>query len=237
MNATTQAGTVKTDKAAKVTSAAGAPVIRPVVRSFKAAFARECAAYVQAGGHGVYWYEPKRARLVQPVPDETHPADLSLFSILDIGKKRWTVEKSGPFKGLATVLVPPAENWIVKRRAARDAGFRGPRRKTQFDCLECGACCKDNEVILFSDDVERFREAGRTDLLKPPFSRRTDGKLVLTLLPKSDRCHHLKRDNKCGIYTIRPDACSSFPVASECCLYARESELGLVDGLPPEESV
>jgi uncharacterized protein len=209
-------------------------VMRPVVRSFHARFSKECADHVRAGGHGVYWPEKARALLVQPIPDDANPSDLSLFSILDIGKKRWQVETTGPFKGLVTCLVPRAEHWIVNRRAERDSGFRGPRKKTELDCLKCGACCKDNEVVLFKEDVARFQEGGRPDLLKPPFSRRTDGKLVLTLLPKSDRCHHLKRDNKCGIYTIRPDACSSFPVASECCLFARESELGIVDGIAPE---
>lgn len=209
-------------------------VNRPIVRSFLARFHKECAAHVRAGGHGVYWEEPKRARLVLPVPDDDNPSDLALFSLLDLGKQRWKVEAKGPFAGLATVLVPRSENWIVLRRVERDSVHPGPTRKVRFDCLACGACCKDNEVILFPVDVERFREAGRSDLMKPPLARRVNGKLVLTLLPETKRCRHLAKDNKCGIYTVRPDACSSFPVASECCLFARETELGIYDGLRPE---
>jgi hypothetical protein len=208
-------------------------VQRPIVRSFKARFAKECAAHVRAGGHGVYWFEERRAKLVLPIPDDDDPADLALFSVLDIGKKRWNPQTSGVFAGLATVLVPRSENWIVERRAERDSMFPGPTRRVNFDCLKCGACCKDNEVLLFKDDIARFEAGGRKDLLKPPFSRRADGRLVLTLVKETGKCHHLKRDNKCGIYTIRPAACSDFPVASECCLFARESELGIVDGVTP----
>jgi len=51
------------------------------------------------------------------------------------------------------------------------------------------------------------------------------------VLRKDKRCKHLADDNKCGIYPIRPDACSTFPVGSECCLSAREEEMEIVDGL------
>jgi Fe-S-cluster containining protein len=46
-------------------------------------------------------------------------------------------------------------------------------------------------------------------------------------------CRHLGKDNKCAIYPIRPDACSQFPMGSECCLFAREEELGILDGAEP----
>jgi len=62
--------------------------------------------------------------------------------------------------------------------------------------------------------VERFERAGRGDLLRPPYSRRRDGRLVLTLR-KDGRCHHLGADNRCGVYAARPDACSTFPAPSE----------------------
>ena len=61
----------------------------------------------------------------------------------------------------------------------------------------------------------------------------SEGRLVLTLLPNK-RCHHLKRDNRCGIYELRPHPCSEFPAGSECCLYAREDVLDVYDGLKPD---
>jgi hypothetical protein len=39
-------------------------VERPVVRSYKAAFAREAAAWVRRGGHAIVWLSPRKARLV-----------------------------------------------------------------------------------------------------------------------------------------------------------------------------
>lgn len=209
------------------------PTVRPVVRSFSDRHRRECAAWVRAGGHGVLWETPKRALLVLPIPERDDPGDLALFSIMDIGKRRWKTPNEGPLRGLATCLVPPDCHWIIRRRIERDSEHEEATRTIDIDCLECGACCEDNEVLVFEVDRRRFADAGRLDLLKPPYARRTDGKLVLTLLPNK-KCRHIARDNKCGIYSFRPDACRDFPVASECCLYARELERGLFDGVRPE---
>jgi uncharacterized protein len=212
-------------------------VHRPIVRSFTQQHQARCSAHVRAGGHAVYWETESRAVLVLPIPKEEDPSDLALFSILDLAKQRWNTPKSGAFKGLATCLVPKDCHDIVTARVWRDSVFPGPTRKVSFDCLKCGACCKDNEVILQKDDLERFAEAGRSDLAKPPYAkRRKDGKIVLTLLQPSKRCRNLRRDLKCSIYTVRPDSCSSFPVASEGCLFARHTELGLIDGAAPEAS-
>ncbi len=104
-----------------------------------------------------------------------------------------------------------------------------PLRTIDLDCLECGACCKDNEVILNKADVARFKKGGRPELARPPYTRTKDGTLYLRLL-KSKDCRHLASDNKCGIYELRPLACSEFPVGSEPCLFSREEELGVTDG-------
>jgi hypothetical protein len=203
-------------------------VVRPIVRSFRIAFANNASKHVRAGGHAVVWEKEKIARLVIPVPDKDDPHDLGQWSILDLGKERWTIVKSGPLRGLASLNVPRDCLDIVRARAERDSVFHGPTRTMALDCLECGACCKDNNVILTEDDVDRFRRGGRLELALPPYTKRNDGKLVLKLLA-SKNCQHLQSDNKCAIYTLRPEACSSFPAGSECCLFAREEELGLVD--------
>ncbi len=206
---------------------------RSVVRQFKASFAKEAAEHVRAGGHAIYWETAKRARLLVPAPAKGDWTDLGAWSFYDLGLERWRIGKEGPFRGLATLLVPRDALHIVRRRAERDSIHPGPTRTTEFDCLACGACCRDNEVVLDRDDMKRFREAGRPELLKKPWTRRHDGKVILTL-GKDKRCHHLRRDNMCKIYEIRPAACSVFPVASECCISAREYELGAFDGHPPE---
>jgi Fe-S-cluster containining protein len=207
-------------------------VFRPVVRSFKQRFSKEAAAFVRSGGHAVVWENPKRARIVfqEPANDD----DLNAWAVFDMGKSSWQVHHAGTFEGLASTLVPRDCLWIVKRRAERDSVHRGSRRKVSFDCTTCAACCRDNEVILDAKDVERFIAGGRPDLARPPLAkRRPDGKTVLTLLGDK-RCRQLGADNRCGIYELRPHACSEFPMGSECCLYAREEELETYDGLAPD---
>ncbi len=205
-------------------------VTRPIVRQFKSKFVREIAEHVRGGGHAVVWESPSRARLVLPVPKPKDEHDLSMWSLLDLGKQRWKVIPRGALRGFATALVGRDCHEIVRHRAERDSIFEGPTRTLELDCLECGACCRDNEVVLLDVDVARFAEARRPELARPPYTKKKDGKLILRLLRSKD-CRHLGDDNKCGIYAIRPDACSTFPMASESCLYSREEELGLVDGL------
>jgi hypothetical protein len=171
---------------------------------------------------------------VFPAPKDDDEQDFAVWALLDMGKSgRWTRIESGALRGFATSMVPRDCHDIVRHRAERDSVHEGTQRAMDLDCLKCGACCTDNEVILHDVDVARLRDGGRADLTRPPFARKTDGKLVLTLLPNSKNCRHLAGDNKCGIYALRPDSCSTFPVASECCLFAREEELGITDGVSP----
>jgi Fe-S-cluster containining protein len=208
-------------------------VDRPVVRSFKRRFANEAAAWVRSGGHAVVWDSDRRAQLVFQEPSPGDDDDLGAWAVYDFGKSRWQVHEGGEFDGLASALVPPDCLWIVKRRAERDSMHEGPRHVVGLDCRTCAACCVKNEVFLNDADIERFRRGGRDDLTMRPFMRRKkDGKVVLTLL-EDGRCHHLASDNSCEIYELRPDACSEFPMGSECCLYAREEELEQFDGVAP----
>lgn len=210
------------------------PALRPIVRSFKQKYVKEAAAHVRAGGHAILWESDKRAHLVFQVPAEDNPDDFGAWAVYDMGKWRWTTHDKGALKGLASTLVPRDCLWIAKRRVERDAVHPGPTRKVAFDCTKCAACCQDNEVVLLDEDVERFRKGGRGELAKPPYAKRhRDGRVILTLLPNK-RCRHLQKDNRCGIYEIRPHACSEFPMGSECCLYAREDMLKLFDGARPE---
>ncbi|MBX3202142.1 MAG: YkgJ family cysteine cluster protein [Labilithrix sp.] len=211
-------------------------VHRPIVRSFDLKFVREAAAHVRAGGHAVVWEKKNRAVLVFGEPADGDEDDLGLWAVYDMGKWRWKLETRGALKGLATTLVPRDCLWIVKRRAERDSVHPGPTRKIAFDCTKCAACCQDNEVILLEDDIKRFKDGGRGELAKAPYAKRhKDGRIILTLLP-SKRCRHLQTSNRCGIYEVRPNACSEFPMGSECCLFAREDVLNLHDGLLPTDA-
>jgi Fe-S-cluster containining protein len=210
-----------------------AEVFRPIVRSFQSTYAKEAAAHVKAGGHAVVWEKKDRAILVFAEPAKGDEDDLGAWAVYDMGKWRWKVEKRGALRGLATTLVPRDCLWIVRRRAERDAIHPGSTRRVAFDCTRCAACCQDNEVILLDEDIARFKSHGRAELAKAPYAKRQkDGRLVLTLL-ESKRCRHLLKSNRCGIYEMRPHACSEFPMGSECCLFAREDVLKLHDGAIP----
>ncbi len=203
--------------------------VRPIVRAFAERFAENAARHVRAGGHAVILDAHERATLVFSRPKRGDVNDLGLWSVLDLGKQRWGVAQKGALRGLAFLRIPDDSTDIVRRRAERDSIFPGATRTLALDCLACGACCKDNEVVLLEKDVARFRRAGLAKLLHAPWSRRKDGRVVLTLRANK-RCHHLHRDNTCGIYADRPGACRDFPPASECCLFSREDELGITDG-------
>ncbi|HEY8073307.1 MAG TPA: YkgJ family cysteine cluster protein [Labilithrix sp.] len=195
-------------------------------------FSREAAAWVRSGGHAVVWEQPKRARLYFQRPETDD--DPGAWAVYDFGKSRWELHEGGPFDGLASARVPRSCIWIVERRVERDSEHPGPKRTVAFDCTTCAACCRTNEVFLGERDVKRFRDGGRPDLARAPFARRdADNRLVLTLLPDG-RCRQLSAENRCGIYELRPDPCSDFPMGCECCLYAREEELEIYDGVPPE---
>ena len=175
------------------------------------------------------WIAPRKARLVFAKPARGDDHDLGYWSALDMGRLEYATAKRGPFAGMAFVRVPHDCYSIVRARVVRDSVHPEPTRAIELDCLACGACCKDNRVELDDGDVKRFERAGRGELARPPYARREDGAVVL-VLRRDKRCKHLADDNRCDIYALRPSACSTFPVGSECCLSSREEELDIVDG-------
>lgn len=205
-------------------------VDRPIVRSFRAPFLAEAARWVRSGGHAAVWLTPRKARFVFPRPARGDLHDLGIWSALDMGQWPYFVAREGTlFEGLAYVKVPHNCFGIVRDRVIRDSIHPGPKRTIELDCLACGSCCRDNDVVLERKDVRRFEKAGRGELARPPYARERSGRIVLVLAPNKD-CQHLASDNTCGIYALRPGACSEFPVGSECCLSSREEEMNLVDG-------
>lgn len=174
------------------------------------------------------WESKRRALMVTPEPED-EVSDLHYWSRLDLGKIEYDKPRSGPFRGLAVSRVRQIDLDIVQRRAFRDSVHRASTRRVRLDCLDCGACCRSNRVELLEEDIERFEDADRADLLRAPYARK-DGKTIVLRLLKSRDCRHLGRDLKCAIYEIRPNACSEFPMGSECCLFAREDELDIIDG-------
>ena len=192
---------------------------------------KRAAEWVRAGGHAIVWIAPRKARLVFAKPKEGDEHDLGWWSVLDLGRYDYEVMLRGPLTGLALIRVPHDCYAIVRDRTARDSIHEGPTRTIELDCLECGACCHDANVILDEDDFARWRDAGRKDLFNKAYLKRKDGRVTLRFL-ETGNCRNLGADLKCGIYEVRPDNCRAFVVGSECCLAAREDTLSLRDGLP-----
>jgi hypothetical protein len=216
-------------------------VARPVWRRFEARFLDRAVAWVRAGGSAalVHPKPPSARATTEPRVDmilgtdgDGAITDPGYWSILALEQRRWTRIPSGKGKGLARARVQPHSLEAVLDWCERDSVHPGPTRTMRLDCLECGACCHDSNVILYEEDLDRFRKGGRADLTKAPYVERRGGKLRLKFVGKGP-CQHLNtRDLKCRIYPIRPFNCSVFPVASEACLAARESTRGFRDGAP-----
>jgi uncharacterized protein len=207
---------------------------RPVWRRFQERFLARAATHVRRGGHAAIERENGDVTMLLGVDRAGKITELGLWSILAIEQRRWRRVKDGPAKGLASARVDPDFGGSVLDWCDRDSIHEGPTREIALDCLDCGACCHEANVLLDEDDFERWRGAGRKDLINRAYLKRRDGKVTLRFLANG-RCRNLGADNKCGIYAIRPDNCSVFVVGSEACLAAREDTLKIRDGAPAEE--
>jgi uncharacterized protein len=201
--------------------------VRPVVRSFRAAFEANALAWVRAGGHAIVWASAKKAWLVVPKPAANNPEDYGKWAAYDLGRRKLLVASKGPFAGFGVVSLKGDDLPIVETWGIRDATHTTPTRAMSLDCVACGACCKNNNVVLDAADMKRLRSGAPKTFVDRV--KRKDGRLVLTLLADG-RCAALTKKGMCGVYDYRPEACREFPAGTECCLFAREEGLGIVDG-------
>jgi uncharacterized protein len=206
-------------------------ICRPLWRSFKQRFLSNAVAHVRAGGHALVWRNgPARpiGWLLLPCGPDGEVTELGYWSILALEKKHYSIVERGVAKGLATMRIPRDVQWAVEDWCERDSKWPGSTREIALDCMTCSACCRDNRVVLDQDDLQRWKDAGRSDLAGKPYVRTDRGEIVLRLQRDTRACVHL-RGTLCGIYAYRPDNCSLFPAGSEPCLTSREEEFGIVD--------
>lgn len=84
----------------------------------------------------------------------------------------------------------------------------------QFDCLQCGNCCKTTPPIFLKSDVKRISKSLNMPpkiFIKKYLIEDVDGTLIGNGVP----CRFLKEDNSCDIYEVRPKACRGFPHMDE----------------------
>lgn len=96
-----------------------------------------------------------------------------------------------------------------------------------FDCLACGACCRaarDGRLLVYEDDLVRWRREGRRDLI----DRTVPGHFgeVAFACTEEGACVHLGTDaspNACAIYATRGWTCHALePGSRQCRDYRRE---------------
>lgn len=212
-------------------------IVRPIWRRFRPRWLARAAAHVRAGGCAAIVDERNDIQVLLPVDSKGKVPELARWALLSIEHRRTTRITEGPAKGLATTKIKKHYAGSVLDWCTRDSIHEGTTRVFELDCLDCGACCHDSNVILDEVDLDRFRRAGRKDLTTSKhIVRHKDGRISLRFV-KPGPCQLQAADNRCTIYEFRPDNCRRFVTGSEACLAAREDTLNLRDGAPSDEAV
>lgn len=104
----------------------------------------------------------------------------------------------------------------IKKRKNLDAVTGKTHRQVfkEVDCLQCANCCKSIPPIVKRGDAKRI--AKHLNLSESEFAEKyllvdEDGDTVINSSP----CPFLEADNKCQIYTYRPNACRAYPHTAE----------------------
>lgn len=74
-----------------------------------------------------------------------------------------------------------------------------------FDCTTCGKCCKTLQPPFTKDDIDRI-ETKHTSMVELLVLDPSNQQYYL----KKSPCHFLD-DNKCSIYSERPQSCADYP--------------------------
>ncbi|MCL2032608.1 MAG: YkgJ family cysteine cluster protein [Methanomassiliicoccaceae archaeon] len=85
--------------------------------------------------------------------------------------------------------------------------------KDSFPCEMCGRCCRQPNIAVLPEEVDRIADAADIplhDFIANYIVRTSDGRL---LLRKTDPCAFLGGDNRCRIWKDRPEICRDFPYA------------------------
>lgn len=212
-------------------------IVRPIWRRFRPQWLSRAAAHVRAGGCAAIVDKYDNMTVLLPVDAKGKLPELARWAVLAIEHRRTTRVAHGPAKGLATTRIKPEYAGSVLDWCTRDVVHAGSTRTFELDCIACGACCHDSNVLLDEVDLDRFRRAGRKELTTSKhIVRHKDGRISLRFA-KPGPCQLQASDNRCTIYEIRPDNCRRFVTGSEACLAAREETLKLRDGAPGDEQV
>lgn len=81
-----------------------------------------------------------------------------------------------------------------------------------MSCLRCGACCKETEMLLSTEDIERLERKGYSKKFFVRFDREGYAKLR----NQQGQCVFYNAEKqKCKIYKDRPLGCRLYPVVCD----------------------
>lgn len=81
---------------------------------------------------------------------------------------------------------------------------------SKYDCTECSNCCKKLTITLTLAEIKEIAEhlnISYEKMKKKYIERETPEGFII----KGWGCPFLQKDNKCSIYSHRPEVCSSYP--------------------------
>ncbi|WP_442505091.1 YkgJ family cysteine cluster protein [Novipirellula sp. SH528] len=112
----------------------------------------------------------------------------------------------------------------------------------EFECDQCGACCKELIVEVYDIDIMREPKLATADIgswtremvyAELMAELEQDGKCLLIAGPGKP-CKMLDKENHCDIYPTRPNVCVAMRAGDEECQLARANN-GLAPLLPKSE--
>jgi Fe-S-cluster containining protein len=78
-----------------------------------------------------------------------------------------------------------------------------------MQCLRCGVCCSETEMLLETEDIERLQREG----YRKTFFAKLDSKGYFTLKNFKGYCVFYDKENqRCKVRAARPAGCRIYPV-------------------------
>jgi len=90
-----------------------------------------------------------------------------------------------------------------------------------YECDGCGACCRTFPIFASQTDAAREPRIAAEGQQLPEHLASPEWTFRLYPLPFLQSCCFLDTENRCTIYTTRPDTCRSFAAGSEQCQESR----------------
>ena len=136
-----------------------------------------------------------------------HPLGVSYGSKGSCGQCVWA-RNAGP--GPKVLRCVAANNQRIQKEWNSCIYF-----EAKLDCLDCGACCGPafDAVEVSQRDPVRKKH--------PDLIIRKEGRFCVPRR-EGNFCSQLQADNRCQIYTDRPQCCREFTRGSYNCLFARQ---------------